>query len=84
MHAVKDAPPLKRGALAGFAERFRKKLCPANHEAPAGKQNHAASDFEYCQDRGNASLRQEPGIPLPNSPALKPSRIASREHDFVG
>ena len=25
-----DAPPLKRGALGGFAERFRKKLRPAN------------------------------------------------------
>lgn len=79
IHSIKDpvdaarpCPPIKRNAIAGFAQRFRKKLRPARGEAPTAGNGvgHVASDFEYCQDRCNASLHRGQVALLPTSPSL--------------
>eukprot|EP00435_Cladocopium_sp_Y103_P022952 s1998_g5.t1 len=88
VHAIKptnaaDAGPvLKRGVLAGFAARCRKKSRPADQEAPRNPPGHSASDFEYCQDRCNASLARGQCRLLPNSPCLVTSDYNLRVVDM--
>ena len=78
VHAIERAnpenqnPKIKPGKLAGFAARFRKKLRPLEQEAPRNP-GHVASDFEYCEDRCNASLGAGQGRLLPESPRITPS-----------
>ena len=72
-NAAKRVPALKPGVLAGFAARFRKKLRPSSEEAPRNPPMHVASDFEYCQDRCNASLHGGQCQLPPDSPSILPA-----------